>query len=38
MKKYICITLLFTSSIFSAQNKLLEKKSENLDVVNSSRT
>ena len=38
MKKYICITLLVTSSIFSAQSDFLEKKSQNLEVENSSRT
>ena len=38
MKKYICITLLFTNSIFSSQTNILEKKSQNLEIENSSRT
>ena len=38
MKKYICISLLFISLIFSAQSDFLEKKSQNLEVENSSRT
>ena len=38
MKKHIFITLLLTSLIFSYQNDLLEKKSQNLEVENSGRT
>ena len=38
MKKYICITLLFTNLIFSSQTNILEKKFQNLEIENSSRT